>query len=136
MEIQQKGGLFVVPCREWAAVHLGKDITYAYRNKRNALRAATDPKRNTVTTLCYYSQQLFERVAVLETLLLRIKQISGRYDFDEPDDAGSTIGDGGLSNGINSGAAADDTGSGKSTCGTEGAAGSSGGGDEGTDGSN
>ena len=130
MEIQQNGELFIVQCREWAAVHLGKDITYAYRNKRNALRAATDPKRNTITTLCYYSMQLFERVAVLESLLLKIKQTTNRYDFD---DAESIIGDGGVSNEVDTGSATDDTGSGGAVGRTEGAVSCSGGGDEGTD---
>ena len=128
MEIQQNGNLYVVPCREWAAVHLGRDITYEYRSKRNALRAATDPKRNTVTMLCYYAMQLFERVAVLETLLLRIKKTTERYDFD---DVESIIGNGAVSDEHDTGSSAVDTESGGRIGGSEGAVACSGGGDEG-----
>ena len=100
MEVTKEGSVFVVPCREWMSLHLDRDITFAYQNKRNALRAAQDPKRNLVTTLCYYGQCLYERVAVLETILLRIKKSTNAYDFD---DAGTTISDGGSAGGFDSG---------------------------------
>ena len=38
MEILEEGSCFVVPCREWAAVHLDRHIRYSYGTKRNALR--------------------------------------------------------------------------------------------------
>ena len=106
MEIEEEGSCFVVPCREWAAVHLDRHIRYTYGTKRNALRAANDKKRNLVTTLCYYSQCLYERVAVLETILLRIKKATNSYDFD---DAESIIGDGGSTGGVDSGATGSDS---------------------------
>jgi len=79
--------------------------------------------------LCYYAMQLFERVAVLETLLLRIKKTTERYDFD---DAESIIGNGGISNEHDTGSTTVDSESGGRTCGSEGAVACSGGGDEGT----
>ena len=126
MQVQKEGSFFVVPCREWMAVHLDRDITFAYRNKRNAVRAANDPKRNLVTSLCFYGQCLYERVAVLETLLLRIKKSTDAYDFDEAD-AGSIIGDGGSIVGEHSGSEGADRGSRAGVAATEA-------GDEGTDG--
>ena len=95
MEIIKKDGQFVVPCREWAAIHLGKDITYSYRSKRNAVRTVEDPKRNTLTSLCFYSERLFTRVCVLETLLGRIAKECDSYDFDVRDSefGGSVAGD-------------------------------------------
>ena len=124
MEVTKEGSVFVVPCREWMSLHLDRDITYAYRNKRNALRAAQDPKRNLVTTLCYYGQCLYERVAVLETILLRIKKSTDGYAFD---DAISIVGDGGPAGGFDSGPSRSDT---DSCAGVK----VSGAGDEGTDG--
>ena len=118
MEIVQKGNQYIVPCREWAAVHLGRDIKYSYKSKRNAERCVNDPKRNMVTGLCGYTQKLFTRVCVLETILLGIKQQTEHYDFG---DADSVISDGGGSDELDKGAAGDDTGTGG---GTEGATGS------------
>ena len=124
MEIEEEGSCFVVPCREWAAVHLDRHIRYSYGTKRNALRAANDKKRNLVTTLCYYSQCLYERVAVLETILLRIKKATNSYDFD---DADSVIDDGGSAGGVDTGATGSDSESRDCPAGTAA-------GDEGTDG--
>ena len=94
MEIKQENGKFVIPCREWAAVHMELPLTYEYKSKRNAQRAACDPKRNTTTRLCHYAQQLYTRVCVLETTLLSIKQTTDRYDFGSDDvfGAGSDCG--------------------------------------------
>ena len=82
MSVVKEGELYVIPCREWAAIHLDKDITYEYKSRRNALRAVNDPKRNTLTSLCYYTRSLFTRVCVLETILARIKKEALSYDFD------------------------------------------------------
>ena len=91
MSVVADGENFVVPCREWAAIHLDLPITYAYRSKRNAERAVNDSKRNTMTSLCYYAQSMFTRVCVLETLLTRIKKEATSYDFD---DVSGDFGDG------------------------------------------
>ena len=83
MEVQQEGSVFVLPCREWMSLHLDRPITYSYQSKRNAVRASRDPKRNLVTSLCYYGQCLYERVCCLETILLGIKSKTDLYDFDD-----------------------------------------------------
>ena len=106
------------------SLHLDRHITYSYRNKRNAVRAANDPKRNLVTSLCYYGQCLYERVACLETILLGIKQKTNLYDFDNVE---SIELDGGSAGRIDTGAAGSDCESGG--CVTRAEAG-----DEGTDG--
>ena len=104
MEIQRSDdGKFVIPCREWAAVHMGLPITYEYKTKRNAQRAACDPKRNTTTRLCHYAEQLFTRVCVLETTLLSIKLKTDSYDFGS-DDVFGTGSDGISANGGDEGA--------------------------------
>ena len=117
--IQREGDRFVISCREWAAMHLERDIKYSYRTKRSAERAVKDVKRNLITKLCDYSQKLFTRVCVLETILLRIKKGTELYDFD---DVESAFSDGGVSFGFNSGPAGDDTGSGGSASGSAGGA--------------
>ena len=104
--IVQEGERFVISCREWAAVHLGRDIKYIYRSKRSADRAVKDSKRNLITKLCDYSQKLFTRVCVLETILLRIKKGTELYDFD---DVESAFSDGGVSLGFDRFAAGDDS---------------------------
>ena len=103
MEILKSGGKFVIPCREWAAMHMDMDLTYEYKTKRNAQRAACDPKRNTATRLCHYAQQLYTRVCVLETTLLSIKKKTDSYDFG-PDDVFGTGSDGVSSDGGDEGA--------------------------------
>ena len=99
MSVVPDGENFVVPCREWAAIHLGLPITFEYRTKRNAQRAVNDPKRNTMTSLCYYAQSLYTRVCVCEVLLARIKKEAGSYDFDDVSgdfgDCSDSAGDGG-----------------------------------------
>ena len=120
MEIQKIGKKWVIPCREWANVHLGMEgLTYEYSSKRNAQRAATDPKRSQTTNLCAYAQAVYERVCLLETLLLGIKQTTNSYDFDEPD-AGSWSDSGDAVSGCE-GAAGDDTDVGGSAEGATGA---------------
>jgi len=128
--IVQEGERFVISCREWAAVHLGRDIKYSYRTKRSADRAVKDVKRNLITKLCDYSQKLFTRVCVLETILLRIKKGTELYDFD---DVESAFSDGGVSFGINTGTAGDDTGSGGAAAGSGAGASGSDAGASGTD---
>ena len=122
----------MISCREWAAVHLGRDIKYSYRTKRSADRAVKDPKRNLVTKLCDYSEKLFTRVCVLETILLRIKKGTELYDFE---DVESAFSDGGVSECFNSGSARDDRSSGGAVAGSEGGAGGADEGFGGTDGS-
>ena len=117
MEIVKEGNQYVVPCREWAAVHLGRDIKYSYRSKRNAERCVNDPKRNMVTGLCDYTQKLFTRVCVLETILIGIKQQTEHYDFG---DADSIVSDCGGSDELDKGATGDDTGTGGGTAGATG----------------
>ena len=105
--VQGEDRRFTIPCREWANVHMGLNLTYSYKNKRNAERAALDPTRNQTTRLCHYAEQLYERVCVLETILVRIKQQTNRYDFG-PDAVGSEL-DGGSANGECAGASGDDS---------------------------
>jgi hypothetical protein len=113
MSVVPDGENFVVPCREWAAIHLGLPITFDYRTKRNAQRAVNDPKRNTMTSLCFYAQSMFTRVCVLETLLGRIKKEALSYDFDDVSrdfgDGSDSAGDGGS---VAEGAAGAETGDG------------------------
>ena len=103
-------GRFTIPCREWASVHMDLNLTYKYKTRRNAERAALDPKRNQTTRLCHYAEQLYSRVCVLETILLRIKQQTNRYDFG-PDVIGPEF-DGRSTDGERAGASGDDTRSG------------------------
>ncbi len=119
MEIQKEGGKFTIPCREWVAVHLDLPITYEYGSKRNAQRAATDPRRNTLTRVCDYAQRLFNRVVWLEHNLFQVKKITERYDFD---DAGELIDDAGQSDGLSDGSAGDHTRAGAAIEGSAGAA--------------
>ena len=130
--IQQEGDRFVISCREWAAMHLGRDIKYSYRTKRSAERAVKDVKRNLITKLCDYSQKLFTRVCVLETILLRIKKGTELYEFD---DVESAFSDGGVSLGFDTGAAGDDTSSSGAVAGSEGGVGGADAGFGGSDGS-
>ena len=117
MEIQRSdNGKFVIPCREWAAVHMDLPITYQYKSKRNAQRAACDPKRNTTTRLCHYAEQLFTRVCVLETTLLSIKLKTDSYDFGS-DDVFGTGSDGISTNGGDEGASDAACGSGEGDAG-------------------
>ena len=85
MSIESVDDRFVIPCREWAAVHLGLDITYSYKTKRNAVRAVQCPKRNQVTQLCHYMQKLYTRVCHLELILLRVNKEISAYNFDACD---------------------------------------------------
>ena len=85
MSVEKVDDRFVIPCREWAAVHLGLDITYSYKTKRNAVRAVQCEKRNQVTQLCHYMQKLYTRVCHLEIILLRVNKEISAYDFDACD---------------------------------------------------
>ena len=105
--VQEEDGRFTIPCREWASVHMDLNLTHSYKSKRNAERAALDPKRNQTTRLCHYAEQLYSRVCVLETILLRIKQQTNRYDFG-PDAIGLEL-DGGSTDGECAVASGNDT---------------------------
>ena len=105
--VQEEDGRFTIPCREWASVHMDLNLTHSYKSKRNAERAALDPKRNQTTRLCHYAEQLYSRVCVLETILLRIKQQTNSYDFG-PDALGVEF-DGRSTDGECAGAPGDDT---------------------------
>ena len=95
MSVEKVADRFVIPCREWAAVHLGLDITYNYKTKRNAERAVKCPKRNQVTQLCHYMQRLYARVCHLEIILLRVNKEIADYDFNACDSTtGSDAGTG------------------------------------------
>ena len=118
--VQGQDGRFTIPCREWASVHMDLKLTYSYKSRRNAERAALDPKRNQTTRLCHYAEQLYSRVCVLETILLRIKQQTNRYDFG-PDAIGSEL-DGGPADGECAGASGDDSCFGDADAGSAGAA--------------
>ena len=103
---------------------MGLNIAYSYANKRNAERAALDPKRNQTTRLCFYAEQLYTRVCILETILLQVKKQTDRYDF-ESDVIGSDR-DGGSVNGECEGFAGSDSFSGATAEGSAGAAGTAG----------
>ena len=114
MSIQKVDERFVIPCREWAAVHLGLDMTYSYKTKRNALRAVQCAKRNHVTQLCHYMQKLYTRVCHLEIILMRVNKEITAYDFDACDSfAGSDSGAG------DKATEGGGEGSGEGSCGTE-----------------
>ena len=85
MSIEKVDDRFVIPCREWAAVHLGLDITYSYKTKRNADRAVHCPKRNQITQLCHYMLRLYTRVCHLELIVLRVNKEISAYNFDACD---------------------------------------------------
>ena len=95
MSIEKVDDRFVIPCREWAAVHLGLDITYSYKNKRNATRAVRSGKRNHITQLCHYMQKLYARVCHLEIIMMRISKEVSAYSLDASDSfVGSDSGEG------------------------------------------
>ena len=110
MTIRQEGDRFVIPCREWAAVHLGLDITYSYKTRRNALRAVHAGKRNQVTKLCHYMQRLYARVCALEITLCRAKKEIDSYDFDAADSISCGDSEAGDSGTAGSGAGVGDSG--------------------------
>ena len=81
MSIEQNNGRFVVPCREWASVHLGLDLPYSYKTKRNAVRAM----QRDSTRLCHYMQRCYARVCALEIILCRAKKELDSYALNVPD---------------------------------------------------
>ena len=102
MEVVQKGDYFVIPCREWAAVHLDRDIQYQFRTKGNAWRAIKDDKRNLLTIMCADLMQIYTRLTLAELILFEIIKKVDHYDFDtyvgrSDRDVGSTTGDGSIS---------------------------------------
>ena len=136
--IEKEGDFYAIPCREWAAMHLGRKITHRYRTKSNALRAVRDPSRNLVTCLCKELLDVYTRLAQCELILFRIYKQAGAYDTSiyvrEP------VGDAGIPDGDDISAGGGNTGSGGSAGGaatgdgfTAETAGSSDGRDAGTD---
>ena len=132
MEITQTENGYVVPCRQWASEHLGLDMKYEYRTKRNALRATTCPKRNQKTRLAYYAKQCYDRVVHLELIFMSFIEKLDSYDFSEFD-AGESFCDGGSAGGVDFETAGDDSRSGSGSEGCSGEDGSPDSGDGGTD---
>ena len=118
--VEEEDGRFTIPCREWASVHMDLNLAFSYKTRRNAERAALDPKRNQTTRLCHYAEQLYSRVCVLETVLLAIKQQTNRYDFGS--DAVGPEFDGGSADGECAGSSGNDSCSGDADAGSAGVA--------------
>ena len=100
MQVLRENDSYVIPCREWAAVHLGRNIKYQFRSKGNAWRAIRDPTRNLLTVMCYELMQVHTRLTLAEYLLMNIKNEVSTYEFDvvESDGhGGSAAGDGSVS---------------------------------------
>ena len=98
MLVEHKDDKWIVSCREWACIHLGLDIRYQYKSKRNAMRAGS----SNLTRVCHYTQKLYARVCHLEIILLNLKKEISHYDFDVADSiVGSdvTTGDTGVEGG-------------------------------------
>jgi hypothetical protein len=76
VRIKQEDGYWVVPCRDFAAVQLGKNIRSRYRTKGNAVRAILNPNYNTITLLCHNLEQLYTRLAYCENLLFKVQTLT------------------------------------------------------------
>ncbi len=124
MQITQTADGYEVPCRRWAAEHMGIEMKYAYRTKRNALRATACPKRNQKTRLAHYAKQCYDRVVHLELTILSLLSKLNAYDFSDFD-VGEFICDGGSAGGDDFEAAGDNTRSGSGAAGFSGEGGSS-----------
>ena len=85
MSIEQRGETWVVPCREWAALHLDIDIRYEFSCRKNAQRAVSLSRRNKITQLCHYMQKLYCRVCACEITMMRAKKELASYDLDVAD---------------------------------------------------
>ena len=132
MEITQTENGYVVPCRQWASEHLGLDMKYEYRTKRNALRATACPKRNQKTRLAYYAKQAYDRVVQLELIFMSLIEKLDSYDFSDFN-AGESFCDGGSAGGVDFETAGDDSRSGSGSEGGSGEDGSADCGDGGPD---
>ncbi len=124
MQITQTADGYEVPCRRWAAEHMGIEMKYAYRTKRNALRATACPKRNQKTRLAHYAKQCYDRVVHLEIIILSLLSKIKAYDFAEFD-AGELVIDCGSVGRDDFEASGDDSRSGSGAAGFSGEGGSS-----------
>ena len=82
VKIVQQGEFWVIPCREFAAVQLGRNIRFRYRTKANATRAVLNGKYNLLTNLCFNLEQLYTRLTMCENLLFKIKTHTSHFTED------------------------------------------------------
>ena len=66
VRIVKRLGRWVIPCREFVAVQLERDIPCHYRTKSNAVRAVTNERHNLITLLCHNIETLYARLGSLE----------------------------------------------------------------------
>ena len=62
VRIVKRFGQWHIPCREFVAVQLDRDIPCRYRTKSNAIRAVTNEKHNLITLLCHNIETLYARL--------------------------------------------------------------------------
>ena len=77
------GDQWHVPCREWASVHMGREIKSLYRTKGNAIRAVQCPERNLLTEMCHRLEQMYTRLCYVENVVFKIKRILQTVDLDQ-----------------------------------------------------
>ena len=76
------GDEWLVPCREWASIHMDRPVTSRYRTKGNAIRAVQCPDRNLMTELCHRLEQMYRRLCFVENSLFKIKYMLQKIDLD------------------------------------------------------
>ena len=132
MQITQNPDGYEVPCRRWAAEHIGLDLKWQYRTRRNALRATACPLRNQKTRICHYAKQCYDRVVQLELIIMGLLDKLQAYDFSDFN-VGESERDGGSAGGLDFGSAGDDSRFGDGVAGDAGEDGSTDSGCGGTD---
>ena len=108
MQITENSEGFEVPCRRWAAEHIGLNLKWQYRTRRNALRATACPLRNQKTRLCHYAKQCYDKVVQYELIIMSLLDKLQNLEFNEFD-VGQSQRDGGSVGGLDFGVAGDDS---------------------------
>ena len=91
--VVKSGDEWLIPCREWASIHMDRPVKSRYRTKGNAIRAVQCPDRNLLTELCHRLEQMYGRLCLVEHTLFKIGRMVKAFDFDQDYDVQFSVWD-------------------------------------------